>query len=298
MFKNRLSGSIEWYNATTTGLYLNRQISGTNGANSILTNLGKLQNRGIELSLSVIPVQTRDFTWTVAGNFTYNRNRILQLDGTNENINGLSINRVGESANSIFVVPYAGVDPATGDALYYKKGSKETTNQYDPNDKTIVGRFDPPYFGGFSSTFNLKGLEASLLFTYSFGNKIFNRDRVNVENPTYYVSNLHNAMLSEWQQPGDITNIPSPFSDFQPNTTRFVEDGKYLRLRNVTLAYAFPANLLGKHKISALKVFVQGHNLFTWSNFLGYDPEVASGVLQGSQYPALKTITFGLNLGL
>jgi TonB-linked SusC/RagA family outer membrane protein len=298
ILKNKISGSVEFYNANTTGLYLNRQISGTNGANTILTNLGKLQNRGIEVALNFTPIHNRDVTWNIGGNFTYNRNRILQLDGTSENINGLSINRVGESANSIFLVKYAGVDPATGEALYYSKNGKDVSNQYDPNDKVIVGKFDPPYFGGLSSSVNVRGIELSVLFTYSFGNKIYNRDRVNVENPTYYVSNLSNEMLTEWQQPGDITNIPSPFNDFQPNTTRFLEDGKYLRLRNIGMSYTFPAALLGKHKINSLKFFIQGQNMFTWSKFKGYDPEIATGALQGAQYPALKTITFGMNLGL
>ena len=298
LLKNRITGSVEFYNSNTVGLYLNRQISGTNGVNTILTNLGKLQNRGIELALNVIPVQTKNFTWNIGGNFTYNRNKILQLDGTNENVNGLAINRVGESANSIYVVRYAGVDPATGEALYYTKDGKGTTNQYDPNDKVIVGKFDPPYFGGFNTSFNLRGLEASFLFTYSFGNKIFNGDRVNVENPTYYVSNISKDLLSEWRNPGDITNIPSPFNDFQSNTTRFVEDGKYIRLRNITLSYTAPAGMFGKYRISSARFFVQGQNLFTWSSFKGYDPEIASGVLQGAQYPALRAITVGLNLGL
>ncbi|MEP7166185.1 MAG: TonB-dependent receptor [Ferruginibacter sp.] len=298
LLKNKITGSVEFYNSNTVGLYLNRQISGTNGANTVLTNLGKLQNRGIEVALNFVPIQGKNFTWNIGGNFTYNRNKILQLDGTNENINGLAINRVGEAANSIYVVRYAGVDPATGEALYYTKDGKGTTNQYDPNDKVIVGKFDPPYFGGFNTAFNFKGLEASFLFTYSFGNKIFNGDRVNVENPTYYVSNISRDLLTEWRNPGDITNIPSPFNDFQQNTTRFVEDGKYVRMRNITLSYTVPAGMFGKYRINSLRFFAQGQNLITWSTFKGYDPEIASGVLQGAQYPALKSFTVGLNLGL
>ena len=300
VLKNRVTGSVEFYNANTVGLYLNRQISGTNGVNTILTNLGKLQNRGIEVALNITPVQTKNLTWNIGGNFTYNRNRILALDGTNENVNAAanSINRVGESANSVYVVRYAGVDPATGDALYYTKDGKGITHQYDPNDKVIVGKYDPPYFGGFNTSINLRGIEASFLFTYSFGNKIFNIDRVNVENPTYYVSNISRDLLTEWQHPGDITNIPSPFNDFQPNTTRFVEDGGYVRLRNITLSYTPALVMLGKYKVNTIRFFVQAQNLYTWSKFKGYDPEIASGVLTGAQYPALKAITVGMNLSL
>lgn len=298
LWKNKVTGSVEFYNSKTVGLYLDKQISGTNGVNTILTNLGILQNRGIEVALDVAAIQGKDFSWNIGGNFTYNNNKILQLDGTNENVTSLSINRVGESANSIYVVRYAGVDPATGDALYFKQDGKTTTNQYDPNDKVIVGKFDPPYFGGVTTSINYRGIEASALFTYSFGNKIYNNDRVNVENPGYWYSGLSTSLLNEWRNPGDITNIPSPFSDFQTNTDRFVEDGKYLRLRNVSLSYTLGNISLGEYKISSARFFVQGQNLVTWSKFLGYDPEVASGSLLGAQYPALKTVTFGINLGL
>jgi hypothetical protein len=181
--------------------------------------------------------------------------------------------------------------------LYYTKDGKVPTNQYDPNDKVTVGKFDPSHFGGLTTSLRYKGIEASVLFTYSYGNKIYNTDRVNVENPTYYVSNLSNEMLTEWQQPGDITNIPSPFNDFQPVTTRFVEDGKFVRLRNVTLSYSPSVDVLKKFRLSSFRFFVQGQNLYTWTKFRGYDPEVASGNLVGAHYPAMKMITFGINLG-
>ncbi len=297
LFKNRVEGSLEYYNSRTVGLFLNRQISGTNGTNAILTNLGKLENKGIEVALNLGVIRSRSFNWTVGGNFTYNKNTVLQLDGTNENadVNTFSINRIGEAANSIYLVRYAGVDPETGDALYYTNDGAPT-NVYDPNDKVIVGKYDPPYFGGINSSFQYKNIEASVLFTYSFGNKIFNVDRVNVENPGYYVSNVSRDLLTEWRNPGDITNIPSSFSDFQPYTTRFLEDGKYWRLRNITLAYKVNSFRLGKHEISGARVFLQGHNLFTWSNFKGYDPEIATGLLIGAQYPALKVITIGASV--
>lgn len=297
LFKNRITGSVEYYDSKTNGMYLNRQLSGTSGVYSILTNLGKMQNKGIELALNVAVVQTKDISWNIGGNFTYNKNTILQLDGGDEIVDGFSINKVGQSANSIYLVRYAGVDPATGDALYYTKDGGTTTNQYDPNDKVIVGKFDPPYFGGATTSFRFKSIEASVLFTYSFGNKVFNGDRINVENPGYWYSGLSKHMLNEWRNPGDITDVPSAFNDFQPNTTRFLEDGKYVRLRNVTLSYTFPAAVLSKARINSARFFIQGQNLFVSSKFKGYDPEIASGVLTGAQYPALKAITVGLNLG-
>jgi len=298
LFKDRITGSVDIYRATTKGLYLNRQLSGTNGVSFILTNLGKLRNQGIEASLTAQLVKTRDLTIEVGLNHTYNQSEVMELDGTNENITGFNISRIGERLNSIFLVRYAGVDPDNGEALYLKADGKTTTSVYDPNDKVIEGTFDPPHFGGFHTALNYKGLELAARFTYMFGHKIYNNDRMNVENPAYVISNVNAELLTQWQNPGDITNIPSPFSDFQPATTRFIEDGKYLRLRNIELSYQIPSTVLNKAKISSARFFVQGQNLQTWHDFKGYDPEVATGTLGGSQYPLLKTVTVGVSIGL
>lgn len=297
LFNNRVEGSVEFYNSKTVGLFLNRQISGTNGTNAVLTNLGQLRNQGVEVALNLGIIQSKSVNWSIGGNFTYNKNTVLQLDGTNENadVNTFSINRIGEAANSIYLVRYAGVDASTGQALYYTKDGALTTT-YDPNDKVIVGKYDPPYFGGINSNISYKNFEASVLVTYSFGNDIFNVDRINVENPAYYVSNVSRELLTEWQNPGDVTNIPSPFNDFQPYTTRFLENGRYWRLRNITFSYRVNSFRVGKHQLSGARFFIQGQNLVTWSNFRGYDPEIATGVLTGAQYPALKAVTIGANV--
>ncbi len=296
--RNRITGSIEVYNAITTGLYLNRQLSGTNGVNSILTNLGRIRNQGIEFSVNADVFRTADFTWNISFNHTYNRARVMELDGTDENVSGTAINKVGERPNSIYLVRYAGVDPDDGEALYYMKDGKTTTKVYDPNDRVIVGSYDPPHFGAFNTTLDYKGLQLGVQFNYMLGHHIYNNDRANVENPAYVISNVSRDLLSQWQQPGDITNIPSPYSNFELGTTRFLEKGDFLRLRNVMLSYELPASFLSRAKIQSLRVFVQGQNLHTWHEFKGYDPEIATGLFQGAQYPQLKTVTFGVNVGL
>jgi TonB-linked SusC/RagA family outer membrane protein len=298
VFNSHLSGSVEVYNATTKGLYLNRLLSSTNGTGNILTNLGKLQNQGVEVSLDYDVVKTKDLTINVNANWTGNKSKILALDGNDEIVSGISINRIGERANSIYMVRYAGVDPANGDALYYKKDGKTTTNIYDPADAVITGSFDPKGFGGFGFSVNYKGFEVSTLFNYQYGFDIYNQARVDVENPQYYTSNLNISLLREWQHPGDITDIPSSFNDFQSSTTRFQEKGDFLRFRNVMVSYTFPRNLLGKSKIGSLRLFAQGQNLQTWHQFQGYDPEVFTGVLTGAVYPALKAVTIGASIGL
>ena len=297
MFKGRLGGTIEVYDNKTKDLFLDRQLSRTSGFQSINNNLGKLENKGIEISLSGDVVKTKDFVWTLGVNYTHNNNKLLDQHGQTDNINGLFINRVGEPINSFYVVRYAGVDAQNGDALYYKKDGKSTTNIYDPDDRVIVGSSDPPNFGGFSTTWNYKGIGLDILFSYAYGGYTYNNDRSNVETGGYWFSNLATSMLQEWQKPGDITNVPSPFNDLHTETSRFIEKTDYLRLRNVMLSYNLPDRILNKIKIRSVRVFAQGENLYVWHNFLGYDPEVVTGTLGGAVYPQLKTVTFGVSAG-
>lgn len=298
VLNNKLNGSVEVYEGITRGLYLNRLLSSTNGVGSIVTNMGRMANRGIEVSLEYELLRNRDWTISVNANWTANRSEILELDGNDEIVNGISINRIGERANSVYLVRYAGVDPDNGDALYYKKDGRTITNVYDPSDAVIVGSFDPKGYGGFGANITYKGFELSALFNYQYGFDIYNQARVDVENPQYWFSNLSRSMLREWQHPGDITDIPSPFNDFQDGTTRFLEKGDFLRFRNIMVSYTFPKSLIGRWKISNLRVFAQGQNLMTWHNFQGYDPEVFTGVLTGAHYPALKAVTIGASIGL
>lgn len=296
MLKSRLTGSVEAYNANTNGLYLNRQLSSTNGVSSILTNLGKLRNQGIELSLAFDVLKNKNFTWNINANWTGNRSKIVQLDGRNENIQGIAINRIGEPLNSIYLVRYAGVNPDNGNAQYLTKDGK-ITETYDPNDAVIVGQFDPKGFGGFGTTFSYKGFEISALFNFQYGHKIYNNQRADVENPQYYYSGLSVAMLREWRNPGEITDVPSSFSDFHYETTRFLESGNFIRFRNLTVSYTLPKTLTDRLNLTGVRLFVQGQNIYTWDKFQGYDPEISSGVLTGAQYPALRAVTGGISVG-
>lgn len=305
-FKNRVSGTVEVYNALTTDMYLSRQISGTNGAetpasatagsaSTILTNMGELRNRGVEATINAVVVRNADFSWNIQLNHTYNRSRVLQLDGTEENVNGLFLNKVGERQNSIYVVRYAGVNPQTGVSQYLTRDG-QVTETYDPADRVIVGTIDPPHFGGVTNTINYKGLELNVLLSYMYGNKIYNNDRTNVENPAYYYSSLSKDMARAWSKPGDITNVPTLLDDFQTGTSRFVEDGGFLRLRNVMLSYNLPKNIASRIRSTGVRFFVQGQNLYTWHKVNSYDPE-GNGNLVGAVYPPLKTYTFGVTVG-
>ncbi len=195
------------------------------------------------------------------------------------------------------MVRYAGVNANNGNPLFLDLDGKET-EIYSSANRVIVGSFETPDFGGFGSSINYKGLEISAFFSFVKGNKIFNNDRTNIENPQYLSDNLSADLLMEWRKPGDITQIPSAKATFRSATTHFVENGDFLRLRNATVSYSLPKQLISAIKVTSVRFFAQGQNLVTWTDFLGFDPEINTGSLSGAQYPALRTITFGLNVGL
>ena len=293
----RIGATVELYNSITSDLFLDRQLSRTTGYEELVSNVGELQNRGVELALTGEVIRSSDFTWSLNASLTYNQNEIKSLVGDQEEIiDGIFINRVGEPMNSLFVVRYAGVNPDNGNPLYLNKDGEET-EIYDPNDRVVVGTAEAPFFGGFGTSLNFKGFEVSSFFSFVTGNKLFNNDRANIENPLYLYDNLAVDLLNEWRTPGQITDIPSPEAPFESGTTHFVEDGDFLRLRNLTVSYALNSELVNSIGLNGIRVFAQGQNLVTWTKFRGFDPEVSDGSLVGAQYPALRTITFGLNVG-
>ncbi|WP_342648289.1 TonB-dependent receptor [Mucilaginibacter sp. CSA2-8R] len=296
-WNGRIGGSFDYYNALTSNLLLNQQLSRTTGRTSVISNSGKLRNSGIEASLNIDVLKAKDFDWNVFANFTYNKSKIVELlPGQNEIVDGIYVNRVGEKLNQLYLVRYVGVNPANGKSIYLNKNGN-TTETYSSNDRVLVGSAETPYFGGFGSSISYKGFEASAFFSFVKGNKIFNYDRSNVEYP-YAADNLSADLLREWRTPGQVTDIPSPNGNFIAETTRFVENGDFLRLRNATISYSLPKTWLSSVKINSLRFFVQGQNLITWTKFRGFDPEYATGNLIGAQYPAMRTITAGLNIAL
>jgi TonB-dependent starch-binding outer membrane protein SusC len=302
LWQNRVSGSIDYYNALTKNLFLNRNISYTSGFTTQLYNSpdGKLRNSGVEFVLRGYPVRTKDFSWLVEGNFTYNKNRVVSLpagqDSTVDVVNG-TITAVGFPANSNYLVKYAGVDPANGDPLYYTKDGK-VTNAFSTTDQVILGTTDAPYFGGINNTFTYKGIELNVFWVFVYGKELYNNDRLNVENPFYIASSLNRDLLREWRNPGDQTNIPRADGAvyFLGSTTHFLENASFWRLRNVMLSYNLPESIMKKTKITGCRVFVQGQNLYTITKWRSYDPEINTSFLAGAQYPAPKTITVGLSL--
>jgi TonB-dependent starch-binding outer membrane protein SusC len=299
LFKGRLSGSFEFYSDVTKNLFFNDQQSRSTGFNSLLVNIGSVRNRGIELGLNGDVVKTRDLRINLFVNITNNRNEVLKMASSDTVVSNTDLTALikGKALNQHFLVEYAGVDPATGNALY-RKLDGSTTDTYDEADRRSFGSPDAPTFGGFGTLVEYKGITLGATFSYFLDSKVYNNERANLENPIYYVDNLSSDLKNEWSRPGQITNIPRPDNDFYYESSRFLEDNSFLRLRNVSLSYDLPKSIASRIKIKGVRFYVTGTNLWTKTKFRGRDPELSRSTVDGAQYPALKTTTIGLRINL
>ncbi|MBB1286296.1 SusC/RagA family TonB-linked outer membrane protein [Flavisolibacter sp. BT320] len=309
LFKNRIRGTVELYNSLTKGLYFQPTIPATSGGNgTILANIGSMENKGIELNFSFRVLNLKDFRWTVDANYAYNKNTVKSLPDNQDFqlYRSFQALQVGNPLNSFYLVQFAGVNPENGNSQYLKADGKTITEVYDANDLVVLGPSDAPHNAGLTNTFAWKGLELSAFFVFNHGNYIYNGGRYNVEFNQFTTSGYSRNALQAWKTPGQITDFPRIDEATQGQTTRFLEKGDYVRLRNVMLSYRLPKQVLNRLKLQGLRVFAQGQNLYTWHNFQGWDPEVSSvsdidgnganAAVTGAQYPVLRNITFGINL--
>lgn len=296
MLGNRLTGSVDFYIENTNELFLPTELSRTTGFNTLTTNVGSLRNTGLEMNVNYDLVRTKDLRISVNANATFNQNKITRLTDRDTIVSGIVARIVGQPVQSLFLVEYAGVNPQNGNAQY-RKLDGTLTETWSENDRKIVGNADPNFFGGFGTDLSYKGLTFTTQFSYMTGLRIFNNERLNLEVPDYFLDNVNSDLLGEWQRPGDITNIPSPNGVFVGNTTRFLENNSFLRLRTVSLAYNLPSSLLSSIKFRTVQVYVSGFNLLTWTGYRGRDPESANASQVGAQYPAMRMVQGGIRLG-
>ncbi|MDB5270803.1 MAG: hypothetical protein JWP58_3843 [Hymenobacter sp.] len=337
MFNNRLTFTFDIYDKQTKDLLNSVPIPQSSGAQNltILQNIGTIQNRGIELGLVTNNVdgQNGAFAWTTNFNISGNRNKVLDL-GTQANDAGVQVPRTILQGNTI-------LQPGTPLGVFYgyvadgiiqtadqlaalNKGSSTGIYQntktapgdikfkdlngdgvINASDRTIIGNPNPRVFAGVTNSFAYKGLELSVFFQGSFGNDIYNQTRTVTEGQTDPL-NQSTRVLNHWTPTNTDTDIPRPVrSDPNGNnrlSTRFIEDGSYVRLKNLTLAYNVPASFSKHAAIKTLRLYVTGQNLVTWTNYLGYDPEVSADPFSSTSlgrdfgvYPTSRIYTVGLN---
>lgn len=300
-FIDRINLDIEFYNKKTTNmLMLVPDSYALTGEGEHWDNIGAMLNRGVEFNVSADVIRTKDFVWSVNANASYNKNKLLELyNGVQEYEVSTTATKlvVGHSVSEFYINRYAGVNPANGDALWYTKDG-QITNEYNEGDKVMTGKtFDAPWQGGFGTSLAWKGFSLAAQFSWVADRWMFNNDRYFEEsNGLYAAYNQSKRLLYDrWKQPGDITDIPRhgvtpQFDD------RFLENASFLRLKNVTLAYAFPQRLLSKTNFfSSARIYLQGQNLLTFTGFTGLDPESSSNVYK-AQYPMSRQFTLGVEV--
>lgn len=301
LWNDRLSGELDLYDEKTVDLFGsdNRAFSET-GFNNVTTNVGSMQNRGIDLQVSyVILSKTQTNPWSVKlnANGNYNKNEVLDIPG---GFTGNTLrNQVGRPARTWFLERWIGVDPSNGQPLYLDSDNN-ITNVYSTSHRVYLDKnFDPTYTGGFGSDISYKGFTLNTLFSFAADRWRQNSSLAIVEDVGLAgFANMSTSMLNAWTTPGQVTDIPAvSYGGLRAvDGNRYLEDASFLRLRNVSLSYDLDAKTLAKTKfISGLRVYLQGTNLFTWTKWRGFDPE-SNQPTGFFDYPVPKTYTLGVDL--
>lgn len=309
----RASLIVDWYNRNTSDLLVRRPIPATSGYTSVWSNIGAIRNRGVDMGLHTVNLDggPRGLGWTSDLNVTWNRNVVTDLyNGQNSTFNVssriTSVVAVGQPLGEFYLYKFLRVDPATGNAVFQSADGSETDS---PSDRMFAGNPQPRYYGGFTNTFTLGNLDLRGFLQFSQGNKVFNMMRIFTDDGGCTWDNLSTIALTRWQKPGDITNEPRMSYDCTSGadviSSRFVEDGSFVRLGEVTLGYKLPDRLAAAAKMSNARLYVSGRNLHTWTKYSGYNPDVnsagiTSNVVMGVDYyayPLARTFTFGVSAG-
>lgn len=297
---NRISVEADYYSKKTNQQLFSLPISSTSGFTTMPVNIGQVQNKGFEFGLNTINLDG-EVKWKTNFNVSFSKNKVNETKDGQDLVSGLNITRVGLPVGSWYMREWAGVDPANGDPLWYKADGT-TTNNYNLAERRIIGQALPKYTFGLTNEISYKQFDLSFLFYGATGNKIYNQTRSYVENTAYINSGFnHSVQAGEdfWQKPGDVVSRPKPIAGGNKNessaSSRYLEKGDYLRLKNVKLSYSLPTSILGKTGIKKVTFFGQGDNLLTWTGYTGIDPEVDATGSEFFKYPVGKIYTFGIN---
>lgn len=308
LFNNKITGTVDAYDKITTGMIFYYSVSSSLvPGGHVWGNGGKIQNKGIELSLSASPIATENFTWTSSLNLASNKNTILDLhgpsiygvnsdsigysdpEGPGQTNSTLQLLKVGHPIGQFFSLIYAGKD-ANGNSQFLKHDKSLTTSPVIGTDYFYVGSPQPKLLAGWSNTFRYKNFDLNFFLRGVFGNKIFNATKADL---SYTVNAAVNNLIA--------SAADDKTTDSRNNTysTRYIENGSYVRLDNATLGYRF--NLKSNY-ISNLRLYLTGNNLFVITKYSGIDPEitqggVSPGIDYNNFYPKTRTVLVGVNVG-
>ena len=310
LFRDRITGQVEWFHRVSDNLLFSVPLPTSSGLTSQWQNIGTMYNRGIEVQLGADIIRTKDFTWNVGVNFSHLKNEITKLPtGQDQIISGTKKYMVGHSMYDFWMYEWAGVDPETGDSMYYVGGYDEngnytgkdrtTTNDYTKADKYYVGTSIPKFYGSLSNTFTLGNFSLSALLTFGVGGLKYDTTYGSMMSYSGYGSSLHVDMLKRWQKPGDVTTVPR--ADMQRNSyqnqgsSRWLTDASYLNIRNVSLSYSFPRRWAEAIDLSGIQLFGSVENLHLFCARKGMDPQYNFGGTSYNAYSPARTMSIGVN---
>lgn len=316
ILKNRITGVFDFYQKNTTDLLLDVPIPQTTGFSTKTQNLGSLKNTGFELGINTENF-VGAFKWSTAITGAINNNKITNLGGQILNSNEINAAISGQPIGVFYIPEYAGVNSANGDALYYLNTTdasgnvnRSTTTDINQAQRIFAGNPNPKYTFGLNNTFSYKNFDLGIFFQGVKGNKIFNAGGQYMSaNASNGYDNQTADQMNYWDKPGDVTLVPEPrlfAGNGIGNSTRYLSDGSYVRLKTLTLGYTFPASVLTKIKLSKLRLYATAQNLATITGYKGWDPEVnadyqSTNINQGVDFysaPQPRVISFGINIGL
>ena len=336
---NRLNVTADFFVKNTKDLLLAQSLAHVTGFDSQMQNIGKIQNKGIELSLNSTNIQTRDFSWQTNFNISFIKNTLKGLASGVESMYARSgfdsnftaydyIATVGQSLGLIYGYEFDGVyqssdfyttpdnqlilkEGVTNNARYgtVKPGVVKYKDQdgdgiITTNDRTVIGNAMPKWFGGITNTFDYKGIDFSFMLQFNYGNDIYNATRLYSTQSRNGRRNMLAEVADRWSPTNTSNLVPSQDGYIVNDVySRFIEDGSFLRLKNVTLGYTLPHKWTRKFHVSRLRLYATGQNLFCVSGYSGYDPEVNSASntpmtpgLDWGAYPKSRVFTFGIDL--
>lgn len=326
-FNNRLRFVFDYYNKYTSNILYQVPVSGLTGITSRWQNVGEMRNSGIEITIGGDIIRTKDWLWSLDLNMGYNKNKLEKLYGDDPNMmiiggggNDTTISgaaekvlKVGYSTDRYYLREWAGVDPKNGAPLWYKNdGSGETTSNYSEAKQVMTEATSPKLFGGFNTSLTWKNIDLNASFGFSLGGKIYNYSRQEYDSDGAYTDRNQMKLIdgwSRWEKEGDIATHPAASYGNKSNSnkasTRYLEDGDYLKLRSLSIGYNLD---LSKYYIQNMRIYFTAENVFTLTGFSGIDPEVPAyydettgtyksiGTAGANLYPSTRKFMFGINL--
>ncbi|NIJ51669.1 SusC/RagA family TonB-linked outer membrane protein [Dyadobacter arcticus] len=316
LFSNRVSFELDLYRRKVNEMLLDAPLPLSSGYASIFTNVGSMENKGVEFAVNSTNLKAGDFSWSTTFNISVNRNKVLALSGGSDIFSGNTIVRVGEPVGSFFGRVHQGIwstaeaeeakryNMLPGDVKYQDLNNDGTIND---NDRAIIGKGIPDGFGTFLNTFQYKALSLTIDLQYMYGNDVLDRSIHSAED-RQGIANSYKTVLNAWTETNQNTTVAQirPINAYYTtnNDSHKVTDASFIRGRNLLLAYVFPSTIVSKMKLERLRVYGSVQNFFVTTKYKGYDPEVSNSGSPFDQgfglydYPKPRVFMVGLNIGL